>query len=152
MKSLIIISCILFGSFQQVPVKIKVQPEATQIQRSVKAPRLEIYFPKNGQKVRGRYSIYGYAEPNAKLKVHITSTYYEKLYNNQKETISKGKGPINRINRIYPLTANKIGYWELKDIDLTNRNWEEDFTIKAIVEGRTATISVYDHTHPIVID
>jgi len=151
MKTLII-SCILFGVLQTTPVKIKVKPELTQIQQTARAPRLQIYFPKNGQKVRGRYSIYGYAEPNAKLKIQITSTYYEKLYNNQKETISKGKGPINRINRTYPLTANKIGYWELKDIDLTNRNWEEDFTIKAIVEGRTAAISVYDHTHPIVID
>ncbi|MFN0256983.1 hypothetical protein [Pedobacter ureilyticus] len=152
MKTLIIISCILFGVLQTTPVKIKVKPEVTQIQQANRIPRLQIYFPKNGQKVRGRYSIYGYTEPNMKLKVQITSTYYEKLYNNQKETISKGKGPINRINRSYPLTANSIGYWELKDIDLTNRNWEEDFTIKAIVEGRTATISVYDHTHPIVID
>ncbi|MFA4870714.1 MAG: hypothetical protein WC623_21135 [Pedobacter sp.] len=152
MKTLIIISYILFGVLQTTPVKIKVKPEVTQIQQANRIPRLQIYFPKNGQKVRGRYSIYGYTEPNMKLKVQITSTYYETLYNNQKETISKGKGPINRINRTYPLTANKIGYWELKDIDLTNRNWEEDFTIKAIVEGRTATISVYDHTHPIVID
>lgn len=152
MKILIIISCILFGGLQEVPVKMKVQLEATQIKRSVKAPRLEIYFPKNDQKVRGRYSIYGYAEPNATLKVHITSSYYEKLYNHQKETISKGNGPVQRINRVYPLTANKIGYWELKNVDLTNRNWEEDFTIKAIVDGRTATVRVYDHTHPVIID
>lgn len=152
MKTLMIISWILFGVLQTTPVKIKVEPKVTQIQQANRVPRLQIYFPKNGQKVRGRYSIYGYAEPNAKLKIQITSTYYEKLVDTRKETISKGKGPINRINRTYPLTANNIGYWELKNIDLTNRNWEEDFTIKAIVEGRTASISVYDHTHPIVID
>ena len=147
-----IASCILFGVLQTTPVKIKVKPEATQIIVSSHLPRLQIYSPKNGQNVRGRYSIYGYAEPNAKLKVQITSSYYEKLVNLQKETISKGKGPLNRLNRTYPLTANKIGYWELKDIDLTNRNWEENFTIKAIVDGRTATIRVYDNTHPVVID
>ncbi|WP_379089989.1 hypothetical protein [Pedobacter sp. UC225_65] len=152
MKTLIIISCILFGIFQTVPVKMKVKPEVTQIQQANHVPRLQIYFPKNGQKVRGRYSIYGYTEPNAKLKIQITSAYYEKLVNPQKETISKGKGPINRINRTYPLTANSIGYWELKDIDLTNRNWEEYFTIKALVDGRTATIKVYDDTHPVIID
>jgi len=152
MKTLIIISYILFGVLQTTPEKIRVKPEVTQIQQANRVPRLQIYFPKNGQKVRGRYSIYGYAEPHAKLKIQLTSSYYEKLFDTRKETISKGKGPINRINRTYPLTANNIGYWELKDIDLTNRNWEETFTIKAIVEGRTATISVYDNTHPIVID
>lgn len=152
MKILIIISCVLLGGLQTVPVKIKVKTEATKIMQSSHVPRLQIYFPKNGQKVRGRYSIYGYAEPNATLKVQITSSYYEKLVNTQKETISKGKGPINRLNRTYPLTANKIGYWELKNIDLTNRNWEENFTIKAIVDGRTVNVSVYDNTHPVVID
>lgn len=152
MKTLILISCILFGGFQTAPVKIKVQPKTTDLNINKPAPRLEIYFPKNNQKVRGRYSIYGYADPYAKVKVQITSTYYEKVADPQKETISKGKGPINRINRTYPLTANKIGYWELKNIDLTNRNWEENFTIKAIVDGRTAIIRVYDDTHPVVID
>lgn len=152
MKTLILISCILFGGLQTAPVKINVKPEASQMTHSIHQPRLQIYFPKNGQKVRGRYSIYGYTEPNAKLKVQITSSYYEKLVDPQKETINKGKGPLNRLNRTYPLTANKIGYWELKNIDLTNRNWEESFTIKAIVDGRTATIRVYDDTHPVVID
>lgn len=151
MKTLILITSIFFGGLQIAPTKIKVQP-TTPIIHSVKPPRLEIYFPKNNQKVRGRYAIYGYAEPNAQVKVQITSAYYEKLFNVQKETISKGKGPINRINRTYPITANKIGYWQINDIDLTNRNWEENFTIKAIVEGRIVTVRVYDNTHPVVID
>lgn len=152
MKTLIIISCILFGGLQTAPVKIKGKLEATQITQSKPMPRLQIYFPKNGQKVRGRYSIYGYAQPNAKLKVHITSNYYEKVYNHQKETITKGKGPVERINRIYPLTANNIGYWDLKNIDLTNRDWEETYMIKAMVDGRTVSVTVYDNTHPIIID
>jgi hypothetical protein len=59
MKTLMIIGCILFGGLQTAPVKIKVKPEVTQIQQSSHEPRLQIYFPKNGQKVRGRYSIYG---------------------------------------------------------------------------------------------
>jgi len=151
MKTLILTTFIFFGGLQIAPTKIKVQPTTPRIYNA-KAPRLEIYSPKNNQKVRGRYAIYGYAEPYAKVKVHITSTYYEKLVNQQKETITKGKGPIDRINRTYPVTANKIGYWQINDIDLTNRNWEENFTIKAIVDGRTVTVRVYDNTHPVVID
>lgn len=110
--------------------------------------QLSILYPKNNQKVRGEYKIYGKAKPGDVVKLHISSVYYKTTHDNQ-ERISKGTGPLNRMNRKFTLTADRSGNWVLKNIDLTNAGWEENFTIKASVNDKTITVKVYDNTRPV---
>lgn len=112
------------------------------------SPALSILSPKNNQKVRGEYKIYGRAKPGAIVKLHISSIYYKTAHDNQ-ERIFKGDGPINRMNRKFNLTADRSGIWTLKNIDLTNAGWEENFTISAKCEDKTVTVKVYDNTRPV---
>ena len=114
----------------------------------IPAPKLSILAPKNNQKVRGEYKIYGKATPGAVVKLHISSTYYKTAHDSQ-ERISKGAGPFNRMNRKFSLTADRSGTWILKNIELTNPGWEEHFTIKASVGDQTVTVKVYDNTRPV---
>lgn len=114
----------------------------------IPAPKLSILAPKNNQKIRGEYKIYGKATPGAVVKLHISSTYYKTTHDSQ-ERISKGAGPFNRMNRKFSLTADRSGTWILKNIELTNPGWEEHFTIKASVGDQTVTVKVYDNTRPV---
>lgn len=57
-----------------------------------KRKEVTIVYPKNNQKVRGAYKIYGGSEPNAVVKLSIVSTYY-KTNNNNGTKITKGEGP-----------------------------------------------------------
>ena len=113
--------------------------------------QLTITYPKNNQKVRGNYKIYGMAKPGAIVKLQITSSYF-KTATDSRQKISKGDGPIKRMNRQYTLTANRTGYWMIENIELRNSRWEENFTITATSEGTTVTTNVFDHTHPMNID
>lgn len=110
--------------------------------------QFSILSPKNNQKVRGEYKIYGKAKPGAIVKLHVSSAYYKTRRDNQ-ERIFKGEGPINRMNRKFNLTADRNGIWTLKSIDLTNAGWEESFTIQASSDDKIVTVKVYDHTRPI---
>lgn len=112
------------------------------------APPLSILSPKHNQKVRGEYKIHGKAAPGAVVKLHISSTYYKTAHDNN-ERISKGVGPLNRMNRKFSLTADRSGNWVLKNIELTNAGWEENFIIKASVGDQTVTVKVYDNTRPV---
>lgn len=118
---------------------------------SEKASTLSILFPKNNQKVRGEYKIYGKATPGASVKLAITSKYFKTAHDNQ-DRISQGEGPISRMNRKFILTADRSGNWILKNIELRNAGWEETFTIKATSEEKTITINVYDKVHPVRMD
>ncbi len=122
-----------------------------EINNSTTAAPLLIIFPKNNQKVRGDYKIYGKAKPGAEVKLLITSTYYKTAHNNG-ERISKGEGPVNRMNRKFTITADRSGTWLLKSIELRNAGWEETFIIKATSEGRSVSIVVSDNVHPQNID
>jgi len=116
-----------------------------------KESQLSIIYPKNNQKVRGEYKIYGKATPGASVKLAIASKYFKTAHDNQ-ERISKGEGPINRMNRKFTLTADRSGNWILKNIELRNAGWEESFTIKVTSEERSVTINVYDKVHPVRMD
>lgn len=113
-------------------------------------PAVSIIYPKNNQKVRGPIKIYGKAKPGSQVKLYITSTYFEKLYKGEK--LLKGEGPLKGMNRVFNLTADRSGLWTLKEVDLTNRGWEEDFTIRAICGKDVISVRVYDHTKPVMID
>lgn len=149
MKTIITAALILIGfnhfnAGSQVPstltVKSASQPGAT----------ISITYPKHDQKVRGDVKIYGKAKPGAVVKLKISSTYFKKAY--QGERVSKGEGPIKRLNRSFTLTADRSGNWILKNINLTNAGWEENFTIKASAEGKAVSINVYDHTKGVRMD
>ena len=115
------------------------------------AQQVSITFPKNNQKVRGDYKIYGKAKPGAIVKLTVTSTYFKTAHDNQ-DRISQGEGPIKRMNRKFTITADRSGNWLLKSIELRNAGWEETFTITATAEGKTSTINVFDKVHPVRID
>ncbi len=116
-----------------------------------KRKEVTIVYPKNNQKVRGTYKIYGGSEPNTVVKLSIISTYY-KTNNNNGTKITKGEGPLKRLNRTYSLKTDRYGTWKIENIDLTNAGYEESFVIKAS-DGKTAkTITVYDNTRPVLID
>ena len=116
-----------------------------------KDKELSILFPKNNQKVRGEYKIYGKAKPGAVVVLHISSTYY-KTARDGRQKVSKGEGPINRMNRKFSITADRSGNWILKKIELWNAGWEESFIIKATSDNKTVSIRVFDNTHPVAID
>lgn len=119
--------------------------------QSKKQKEITIVYPKNNQKVRGAYKIYGGSEPNAVIKLTIISTYY-KSNNNNGTKITKGEGPLKRLNRTYSLKTDRYGNWKIENIDLTNAGYEESFVIKAS-DGKTAqSIMVYDRTRPVLID
>ncbi|RYD73277.1 MAG: hypothetical protein EOP53_20405 [Sphingobacteriales bacterium] len=121
----------------------------TNIPKQEQAKTLSVIFPKQNQKVRGPIRIYGKAKPKATVKLYITSTYYKTKHQGQK--IIQGEGPLKRMNRLYNIVADKNGVWAYKE-DLRNAGWEENFTIKAVSEGSTVTVKVYDNTRPIMID
>ena len=112
---------------------------------------ISISFPKNNQKVRGKYKIYGKAKPGSVVQLHISSTYF-KTARDSRQRVSKGAGPIIRMNRKFSLTADRSGNWLLKEIELLNAGWEETFTINATADKKTVSIQVYDNTHPVAID
>lgn len=117
-----------------------------------KQKELTIAYPKNNQKVRGTYKIYGSSQPNSVVKLTINSTYY-KTNNNNGTKITKGEGPLKKMNRTYSLKTDRYGAWKLENIDLTNRGgYEETFIIKATDDKETKTIMVYDKTRPVLID
>ncbi|MET0462980.1 MAG: hypothetical protein ABW007_07495 [Chitinophagaceae bacterium] len=115
------------------------------------APELSISFPKNNQKVRGVYKIYGKAKPGAKVVLQVSSSYF-KTTQDGRNRVAKGDGPLARMNRKFSLTADRNGTWILKEIELLNAGWEETFTIKATVDNKSVTIRVYDNTHPVMMD
>lgn len=114
-------------------------------------PGLSILFPKNNQKVRGEYKIYGKAKAGSIVELYISSTYF-KTARDSRQRVSKGAGPINRMNRKFSIKADRSGNWFLKNIELRNAGWEESFTIKATADNKTVSIRVYDNTHPIAMD
>lgn len=120
--------------------------------QSNKQKELTIAHPKNNQKVRGTYKIYGGSQPNSVVKLSINSTYY-KTNNNNGTKITKGEGPLKKMNRTYSIKSDRNGTWKLENIDLTNRGgYEETFIIKATDDKETKTIMVYDKTRPVLID
>lgn len=143
----IVISCLLFAGGSNAG---NIEPDAVTIACD-NSTALSILFPKNNQKVRGEYKIYGKAKPGSVVQLHITSSYY-KTARDHRQRISKGAGPVNRMNRKYSITADRRGNWTLKNIELLNAGWEESFTIKATADKKTVSIQVYDNTHPIAID
>lgn len=66
--------------------------------------------------------------------------------------MSKGDGPISRLNRSFKTTAGRDGRWQMKTVNFLNAGWEETYTIKATAEGETVQIQVYDNTLPVRID
>jgi len=153
MNAFILISCLLFslasggGNNKRV---ISISSEEI-IEKSNPAAALSILFPKNNQKVRGEYKIYGKARPGAKVELHISSTYF-KTARDERQKISKGEGPINRMNRKFSLTADRSGTWVLKSIELLNAGWEESFVIKATADKKSVSVRVYDNTRPVRMD
>lgn len=141
MKKLLILCCILLINITTNQAK----------GQSNKQKELTITYPKNNQKVRGTYKIYGGSEPNTVIKLTIISTYY-KTNNNNGTKITKGEGPLKRLNRTYTLKSDRYGTWKIENIDLTNAGYEESFVIKAS-DGKIAqSITVYDRTRPVLID
>ncbi len=150
MKYLLLAAALFASTF--ILNSIAQSPRVLTVKESTKAapPAISIIYPKHDQKVRGDIKIYGKAKPGATVKLKVTSTYFKKAY--QGEKISKGEGPLKRLNRSFTLTADRNGSWILKNINLTNAGWEENFTIKASADGMAVSVNVYDHTKPINID
>lgn len=146
MNVFILISCLLLtiqnGAENNGPVEITSANAAAE---------LSILFPKNNQKVRGEYKIYGKAKAGSIVELYISSTYF-KTARDSRQRVSKGIGPINRMNRKFSIKADRSGNWILKNIELLNAGWEESFTIKATADNKTVSIRVYDNTHPIAMD
>jgi hypothetical protein len=153
MHAFILISCFLFannGGAENSRLAYVAAVHGIE-EKENPAPELSITFPKNNQKVRGEYNIYGKAKPGSIVELHISSSYFKTARDNW-QRVSKGEGPINRMNRKFSLTADRSGNWILKSIELRNAGWEESFTIKATADKKTVTIRVYDNTHPVAID
>jgi hypothetical protein len=115
------------------------------------AQELSISFPKNNQKVRGTYKIYGKAKPGTVVELHVSSSYFKTTGDDRKK-IAKGEGPIARMNRKFSLKADRNGTWLLKEIELLNAGWEETFIIRATADKKSVSIRVYDNTRPVRID
>jgi hypothetical protein len=144
MKLTALLTCFVFSLFT-------IKGNASNFELTQSNPSaISIFYPKNNQKVRGNVKIYGRAKPGSIVKLEITSTYFKKIVTQNR--ISQGEGPINRLNRTFKVTTNKSGVWILDNIELINFGWEENFTIKAFSDGKIATVNVFDHTHPILID
>lgn len=143
MNVLLLISYLLFAGSNNA--------ESSSPVTNQKGTELSILFPRNNQKVRGEYKIYGKAKPGSVVVLHISSSYYKTAHDNRQK-ISKGQGPIKRMNRKFSLTADRSGNWILKNIELLNAGWEEDFVIKASSDKNTVSIRVFDHTHPVAMD
>ncbi|MCG2618140.1 hypothetical protein LZZ85_27805 [Terrimonas sp. NA20] len=120
-------------------------------EKAVPAPELSISFPKNNQKVRGAYKIYGKAKPGSVVELHVSSSYF-KTTRDERKKIAKGEGPVARMNRKFSLKADRNGTWLLKEIELLNAGWEETFIIKATADKKSVSIRVYDNTRPVRID
>ncbi|WP_255155284.1 hypothetical protein [Ferruginibacter sp. HRS2-29] len=153
MNTFLMISCLLMGKFYFTETVNPLPVNSWEITGMIpeRASQLSIIFPKNNQKVRGEYKVYGKASPGATVKLTVTSKYFKTAHDNQ-DRISKGEGPLNRMNRKFTLTADRNGTWTLKSIELRNAGWEESFAIKAMSEGKTITINVYDNVHPVRMD
>lgn len=147
MHVFILISCLLFTGGNKAEDK---QP-FTVAYDNQKGTELSILFPKNNQKVRGEYKVYGKAKPGAVVVLHVSSSYYKTAHDNRQK-ISKGAGPLARMNRKFSITADRNGNWIHKKIELLNAGWEETFTIKATSDKKAVSVIVYDNTHPIAID
>lgn len=152
MNILMILGCFILSINNITIAEEYVQPVngTSAIQTSRPAPGLSIIYPNHNQKVRGEIKIYGKARPGAFVKLQVSSTYFKKAYKGEK--ISKGEGPLKRLNRTFSITTDRNGTWILKEINLTNAGWEENFTIKATSEGKAVSVNVYDHTKPVNID
>ena len=112
---------------------------------------LNILYPKDLQKVRGSYSISGISLPNNFIEISVRSTYFKtKLENNNR--ITKGAGPVKRMNRTFKTKSDARGNWKLKEVELLNAGWQETFTITAFSGNHKHTIQVFDNTRPIPID
>lgn len=112
---------------------------------------LSILYPKNLQKVRGSYMISGRSEPHVSIEISVRSTYFKtKLENNNR--ITKGDGPINRINRTFKTKSDARGNWKVKEVELINAGWEEIFIITAVSGNHKNSIRVFDNTRPVAID
>lgn len=149
MHVIILLSCLLIGNTNGAERNRSTEMD---VAKNVQAGTdVSITFPKNNQKVRGEYKIYGKAKPGSAVELHISSTYYKTARDNRQK-ISKGAGPLNRMNRKFRLTADRSGNWLLKSIELLNAGWEETFTIKATADKKTVSIRVYDNTRPVAID
>ena len=153
MNASILVTCFLLaivnGAEHNQPVEMV---SAINVTKETKpAPDLSILFPKNNQKVRGEYKISGRATPGAVVSLHISSTYFKTARDNR-DRIIKGAGPIARMNRKFSVKADRNGNWVLKNIELLNAGWEENFTIKATADKKTVSIRVYDNTRPVAMD
>jgi len=144
MKTLIILLLLIFST---VGVTLRAQDN----KKNTPKESLAILYPKNKQKVRGECLISGKAKPGAVVKVQLNSSYFKRVYD-KRERMSKGDGPISRLNRSYKITAGRDGRWQLRTVDFLNAGWEETYTIKATAEGKTVQIQVYDNTLPVRID
>jgi ribosomal protein L31 len=153
MNTFLMIGCLLLGKLYAVETSKPLPVNSLEVTALIpeKASQVSIIYPKNNQKVRGEYKIYGKASPGATVKLTISSKYFKTAHDNQ-DRISKGEGPINRMNRKFTLTADRSGNWILKNIELRNAGWEESFTIKVTSEERSVTINVYDKVHPVRMD
>ena len=154
MHIFISILVLLFSNFVNIterPTPEMINVAGTDEPVAGRASQLSITFPKNNQKVRGDYKIYGKATPGTPVKLTVTSKYFKTAHDNH-ERISKGEGPLNRMNRKFTLTTDRNGTWMLKSIEFRNAGWEESFTIKATADGKTVTVNVYDNTRPVNID
>lgn len=152
MNAFILISCFLLGLIDGN--RHNTPAAATPVKEvgrdPVPAPELSILFPKNNQKVRGEYQIYGKAKPGSMVALQISSTYFKTKREGEK--ITRGEGPIARMNRKFSVTADRNGRWMLKSIELLNAGWEETFFITATADKKKVSIRVYDNTRPVRMD
>ena len=153
MNVFILISCFLVGLTGVNPNNkpVEIIPAKEINMPTVPAPELSILFPKNNQKVRGEYKIYGKAKPGSVVHLKVSSTYF-KTTRNEGKKIAKGEGPIARMNRKFSLTADRNGRWLLKSIELLNAGWEETFVITATSDKKSVSVRVYDDTRPVRMD
>lgn len=150
MNTILVAGYFLLNSFSITDASKTLPNTQTDIAQQKKTQTVSIIFPKQNQKVRGPIKIYGRAKPGAAVKLYVTSTYFKTAHQGQK--IIKGEGPVKRMNRVFNIVTDKQGMWTYNNIDLRNEGWEENFTIKAVSEGSTATVKVFDNTRPVMMD
>ncbi len=153
MSLFILASFLLFGygSYSGSDNDVQIIAVNNMVSKKNAAQELSILFPKNNQKVRGLYKIYGKAKPGTVVRLHVSSSYF-KTRRDERQKIARGEGPIARMNRTFSLTADRNGTWILKEIELLNAGWEETFIIKATADKKSVSVRVYDNTRPIRID
>ena len=148
MNAIILLSYVLYCA---VTVVDPTTPASLNIVAAPPAQQVSITYPKNNQKVRGDYKIYGKAKPGTIVKLTVISSYFKTAHDNRNR-ISQGEGPIKRMNRKFTITSDRSGNWLLKSIELRNAGWEETFTITATSDDKTTSIIVFDKVHPLSID